>query len=599
MSFPGLRSVTVFLAGLVLVACSQEAPETVGSSSSKEAPQSVESSPAPSASPAFERSSLYVPVRDGTRLAMNIYRPVAQGEVVTTPMPVIFFFTPYRSRFQGEDGTITELAPAKSMGIMRMLDAGYTIAIADVRGKGASFGARRGFEDRTEAYDGYDLIQWLADQSWSNGVVGMAGCSYLGGSTVHVASTRPPALKAIFVGATDLDKYDFVRRGGITAQFNTRPDEPLSDDLMSLPMDADTDGSLLREAVAQHADNTPMAPLWYGMPFRDSISSLTGNAFWEEVGPYTYLEDLQDSGIPSYFWSNLKDEPTSQVILAAANLDSRLLIGPGSHCVPPPDYDLGGEIKRFFDFHLKNVDNGFDEDPRTTLWVENAPEGEHWRVGDFLPGEESETATWYLGSDNVMPEYAANNGSLGAVPGNTTQQQFTVSYDVGDGEYFAFWGEEQDENGLTYTSVPLAEDLHLEGYPITHLELSVDRDDANIFVYLEEVAPGGEIEVLAMGRLAASYRGTAQAPYDTLGLPWHSGLQKDHQPLRPGQQVTMDIAMMPVSHIVPAGYRLRLNIAGADPRQRNLPDIQQDPPPELTVYLGGETGSRLSLPVLK
>ena len=53
----------------------------------------------------------------------------------------------------------------------------------------------------------------------------MVGCSYLGGTTLHVASTAPPALKAAFIGATDIDKYAFVRNGGITAQFNTRPDE--------------------------------------------------------------------------------------------------------------------------------------------------------------------------------------------------------------------------------------------------------------------------------------------------------------------------------------------------------------------------------------
>src|SRR5690606_28658040 len=134
--------------------------------------------------------------------------------------------------------------------------------------------------------DGHDLVQWLAAQPFANGSVGMMGCSYLGGSTVQVASTAPPALKAIFVGASDLDKFDFVRRGGITAQFNTRPDGPLSDDLMSIPVDEDVDGSLLQAAVAQHAANTPRAALWYAMPFRDSISPHTGTAFWEEVGPW-------------------------------------------------------------------------------------------------------------------------------------------------------------------------------------------------------------------------------------------------------------------------------------------------------------------------
>ena len=201
-------------------------------------------------------------------------------------------------------------------------------------------------------------MQWLAAQPWSNGRVGMLGCSYLGGTTVHVASTAPAALKAIFTGASDLDKYAFVRRGGITAQFNTRPDEPLSDDLMSVPLDADGDGAQLRTAVAAHARNTPMAPLWYGMPFRDSVSPLTGNRFWQEAGPYPYLQTIRDAGIATYFWGNWEDEPTEQVLLLAANLGGKLLVGPGSHCVAPPGYDLGKEVRRYFDHHLLDRDTG-------------------------------------------------------------------------------------------------------------------------------------------------------------------------------------------------------------------------------------------------
>src|SRR5690606_26462784 len=164
-----------------------------------------------------------------------------------------------------------------------------------------------------------------------------------------VATTAPPALRAIFAGATDLDKFGFVRKGGVTAQFNTRPDEPLSDDLLSVPLDEDHDGSLLRTAVAEHARNMPMAPLWYGMPFRDSVSELTGNRFWEEVGPYTYLEPLSESGIATYFFSNWRDEPTAQMILAAENLGSRLLLGPGTHCATPPDFDFTAAGVRYLD----------------------------------------------------------------------------------------------------------------------------------------------------------------------------------------------------------------------------------------------------------
>jgi putative CocE/NonD family hydrolase len=534
----------------------------------------------------FVRSSLYVPVRDGTRLAMNVYRPATNGRAVATPLPVIFLFTPYRARYRNAQGMVAELAQARSLGLDRLLAAGYVIAEADVRGKGASFGARRGFQDRTEAQDGHDLVQWLAAQPWSNGIVGMAGCSYLGGTTVHVASTQPPALKAIFVGASDLDKFDFVRAGGITAQFNTRPDEPLSDDLASAPMDEDTDGSLLRAAVAEHAANTPMAELWYGMPFRDSVSPLTGTAFWEEVGPYTYLDALRAANLPAWFWSNLKDEPTSQVILAAANLDAKLLVGPGSHCAPPPDYDLGAELQRFFDHHLKGIDNGIDREPRNQWWVEQAPAGTNWLRSEDLFGSASTRHDWHLGAD----------GSLSSAPQAPAQQQLTVDYEVGAGEYFAFWVEPQDAHGLVYTSAPLAEDLHLEGYPIANLTVAADRADVNVFVYLEEVANDGSVEVLSNGRLAASYRATAQAPYDTLGLPWHTGRAEDHQPLTPGEAVALEIALLPVSRIVPAGHSLRFVVTGADPRQRNLAEIRQDPPPVMTLHLGNAS-ARVSLPV--
>jgi len=541
--------------------------------------------------PEHVRSSQYVAVRDGTQLAMNVYRPAVGGVALDTPMPVIFFFSPYRARYRNVAGAIVELSQARSMGLTRLLEAGYVIAEADIRGKGASFGARRGFQDRTEAWDGHDLVQWLSEQPWSNGVVGMAGCSYLGGSTMHVASTRPPALKAMFVGASDLDKFDFVRSGGITAQFNTRPDEPLSDDLMSVPMDADSDGSLLRRAVTQHVANTPMAQLWYGMPFRDSVSPLTGNRFWEEVGPYTWLDDLQASGIAAYFWSNLKDEPTAQMILAAANIDSKLLVGPGGHCAPPPGFDLGEEVQRFFDLHLKGIDTGIQHEPPYRWWVENAPAGSQWKQGSTLPGTQATPQTWYFG--------AADPAGLAMPMPATGQRSFTVDYNVGSEEYFAFWVEPQDEHGLIWTSAPLTRDLHLEGYPVVHVKLSADSPEVNVFAYLEEVDASGKVEVLASGRLAASYRALAKAPYETLGLPWHPGRSADHQPLVPGETVTLDIALLPVSRIIVAGHQLRMTLTGADPRQRNLAEIRQDPAPTLNIQQGGADGTRVELPVIE
>lgn len=544
------------------------------------------------------RESVYVPVRDGTRLAMNIYRAARDGVPVATPQPVVFAFTPYRARFHDANGKLVELAQFGSGGHTSLLDHGYVLAVADIRGKGASFGARRGFQDRTEAQDGHDLVQWLAAQPWSNGRVGMYGCSYLGGTTVHVATARPPALRAIFTGATDLDKYAFVRNGGITAQFNTRPDEPLSDDLMSLPLDGDVGGEQLRTAVAEHARNTPMAALWYGMPFRDSVSPLTGNRFWEEAGPYTYLDALKESGIATYYWGNWEDEPTGQVMLAAQNLGSRLLLGPGSHCVPPPGFDFAGEVRAYFDQHLKGDGTAgaareSTATPRVTWWLNGAPKGQEWQRSEQPPGTGLKPERWQLSA----PDAEGGEGRLHPRGAKRGESSFRVNYDMGSGEYFAFWVDSQHGKGASFLSEPLERERLMTGFPVVQLAISSDRPEPLLFAYLETVAPDGSAKVMAYGRLAAAYRQESRAPYDTLGLPWHSGMSAGFAPLGAGQTARLRFALTPVAQVVPAGSRLRLVVTGADPRQRNLREIRLDPPPLISVHTGRGRGSFIELPL--
>lgn len=547
--------------------------------------------------PDVARTSLYVPVRDGTRLAVNIYRPAEGESTVGKPLPVIFVFTPYRARFKDEQGKVSETALNDQLALRSLIRAGYVVAVADIRGKGASFGSRRGFQDRTEANDGYDLVQWLSKRPFADGKVGMLGCSYLGGTTLHVASTAPPALKAIFVGATDIDKYAFVRNGGITAQFNTRPDEAPSVDLASIPVDGDADGTMLKAAVAQHGFNTPMAPLWYGMPYRDSVSKLTGNAFWEEAGPYPYLGAIRKSGMATYFWGNWLDEPTSQVILEAANLNGKFLAGPSSHCVTPAGFDFTGEVTRYFDHYLKGVDNGIDRAPRATYWVEGLDGKGSYVRSNQLPGATSVRRSWFLTGGTSGTARSVNDGMLSAAAATPGSDMFTVNYDLPPPEYFAFWPMPMDEKGLSYTSPALAKPLKMIGYPVMHLQMAADRPDADVFAYLEQVAADGKAEVIAFGRLKISHRKPGKAPYDVMGLPWHSGLSKDVAPLPNGSKAMLDFALTPVSRVVPAGSRLRVTVTGADPRQRNLQDIKQTPPPVLTVFRGGGAGSRIDLPI--
>ncbi|WP_338446403.1 CocE/NonD family hydrolase [Pelagerythrobacter marensis] len=545
----------------------------------------------------YSRSSLYVPVRDGTRLAVNIYRPANGNVVERRKLPVIFVFTPYRARYFDKDGLVREIALSDRLALRSLIRAGYVVAVADIRGKGASFGHRRGFQDRTEARDGYDLVEWLARQDFSTGAVGMLGCSYLGGTTMHTATTAPPSLKAVFVGATDLDKYSFVRNGGITAQFNTRPDEPLEVDLASVPVDADSDGAMLRAAVAEHRANTPMAPLWYSMPYRDSVSEFTGNAFWEEVAPYRYLDAIRQAGIATYFWSNWRDEPTGQAILGAANLDGKFLAGPGNHCVPPADFDFTGEVVRYFDHHLKGVENGIDREPRAIYWVEGA---DTYERSDQLPGIQSRPVPFFLATGGGGAVQSANDGALGLAPPNLVgSDAFTVDYDLPSAEYFAFWPRPMDAHGLSYTTAPLDRDIKLVGFPVARLTVRTSHPDADLWVYLDRIDAEGEAEVVSFGRLKISHRKLSQAPFENLGLPYHSGLEADIQPPDADEWVPVSISLTPLSRVVSAGTRLRFTVTGADPRQRNLDDVKIDPPPVIAVRRGGLDASRLELPLAR
>jgi uncharacterized protein len=540
--------------------------------------------------PLVARRSFYLPMRDGVRLAVNVYRPAKAGTADAERHPVVFAFTPYRARYY-DKGKLVDLLDSHEFGLRNLVHQGYVVATADIRGKGASFGARRGFLDRTEAADGAEIVQWLAKQPYTTGKVGLIGCSYLGGSAMTVAGARPPALRAVFAAATDWDKHDFVRRGGITGQFNTRPDEPNTVDLASVPVDEDKDGSLLRQAVAQHANNTPMAKLWYGMPYRDSMSSLTGTRFWEEVGPYTHKQALAAPGLAWYFWSNWSDEPTEQMIRAAANLPGKLVIGPGSHCQPPKQFDVNDIQKRFFDRYLKDERNGIDTEPKYTWWRENGAGGELIR-SNRLPGEGVKRTALYLAMADDK-----QGGRLGPATPGRSSFNYAIDYDVPTDSYFPFWPESPDKLAAVFTTPPLAHAATIEGYTVVSIRAAADGPQANMFAYLEDVDPSGKAVVLAQGRLAGNHRKLGTAPYANLGLPYHSGVERDVAPLVPGEPVTMTFELSPRSYVVQPNHRLRVAIAGADPRQRNLAEIKGGLAKHWTLY-GGAAASRVEIPFL-
>jgi putative CocE/NonD family hydrolase len=542
--------------------------------------------------------SQYVPVRDGTRLAVDIYRPAVAGRAVDEKLPVIWMHTPYRRAYINAEGK--RVSAAEQAGLLQILRHGYVIAVVDTRGRGASQGARRGFQDRTEAQDAYDMTEWLAAQPWSDGNIGITGCSYVGGSALQATTVGAPHLRAAAPGCTDFDKYNFVSRGGITAQFNTRPENPEQDFGQGVaPVDEDADGSLAAAAIVAHKSGTPMAELWRGMPFRDDVSPLVGTRFWQEVDISRYTDVIERSKVGLFIWGNWKDEGSFEATLAFNNLGNprKLWMGGWGHC-QTGDFPMATELLRFFDYFLKHIDNGWSREPPIYFYTINAPKGQEWRSARRWPLPEARERQLLLGG-TATP---GNAGALAAALKPVDSDRFVVDYQPSCKEkvdlYFIFWPCVIDRHGLSYQTEPLATATHVAGNPLADLWISASTPDADLFVYLEDLSPDGKIEIVTHGRLRASHRGEQRPPYrNYMGLPYHRGNRVDQLPLVVDAPARMRVALLPTSIIIPAGHRLRLTIAGADPRQRSR-TVSFNPPPQITILHSDRHRSMLALPVL-
>ena len=140
-----------------------------------------------------------IPMRDGTTLYADIYRPDGPG-----PFPVILQRTPYDKTAPLSLNPLDPLKSARN---------GYTVVIQDTRGRYSSEGEFYCFRD--EITDGYDTVEWAASQPWSSGKVGMYGASYVGATQWLAALARPPHLTAIVPNVTASNYHEgWTYQGG-------------------------------------------------------------------------------------------------------------------------------------------------------------------------------------------------------------------------------------------------------------------------------------------------------------------------------------------------------------------------------------------------
>lgn len=577
---------------------------------------------------AIESTSFYLTMRDGVRIAIDLHVP--QGLKEEEKLPTILFQTRYvRSMdFRWPFSLFREKSPETERTINLFVPRGYAWVSVDARGSGASFGSRPYPWSPDEVKDGGEIVDWIIRQPWSDGTVGSLGWSYTGTTSEFLLVNNHPAVKAVAPRFALFDAYtDIAFPGGIHshwftktwATFNSMLDRNAIHEWGMLPaltvkgtrpVDADKDGSMLGAAVAEHQANYDVHEQALGVTYRDDIApSALGTI--DDFSPHKYLDALNSSGAAVYSFTGWFDgayQHSGIKRFLSLTTARKLTIGPWDHsiCIRPwwpnggkPEFDFDAEMLRFFDFHLKGIENGVMEEKPVhyyTMVEEKWKSADGWPPpskltrfyfadGNTLAAEKPDTSE---GFDTYHVDYTAGTDLKSRWVSLVNVEQIIIEY-MG-------WNE-KDEKLLCYTSPPLEKDMEVTGHTVVRLYVSSTADDGNFFVYLQDVDPHGHAMYVTDGQLRVLHRKLSddEPPY-VHAVPYRTFMRKDGMPLAPGEVTEIVFDLLPTSYLFKKGHSVRVAIAGAD--KDHFPLMQQDPPPTLRFFRNGTYSSSVELPVV-
>jgi len=505
-----------------------------------------------------------VPMRDGTVLRANVFRPDVPGR-----FPGLLMRTPYGKPEGGFD---------------RYVHAGYVVVAQDTRGRYASDGKYVPFtvEDTGDAEDGYDSVEWLAGQPYCNGKVGTMGASYNAWMQWKLAKLRPPHLVAMCAYSipTELTEVDWPgafrparrvhwwintiapdlrRRRGLPGPHTPEEARRIWNDIehgrwlgfmpwLELPR-------YLPDGLAEYVEDWLRHPNRRAWKFAEAhgeieVPNLDFSGWYDHCsGTIGHLKGMQ---------KNARTE--------LARTQTKLIIGPWNHVGlggrrigdfdfgPQAELDLNGLIIRWFDRWLKGVDNGVDREPPVRYFVMGSAE---WKSADTWPPDGMREATYYLssngdasrveGSGLLTPEMpgeepcdAYTYDPKDPVPTLWTRDLFTVPSDRRTLEY--------RQDILRYRTPPLERDVEVVGHPEVVLYASSSAPDTDFFARLVDEPPDGPALEVCYGMVRARHR---------------NSLDREEL-LTPGEITEFRIRLGPTACRFLKGHRIRLEITSSD-----------------------------------
>lgn len=582
--------------------------------------------PAPFALPSRPRS-VYVTMRDGVRIAVDVYLP--QGEAAPPRFPTIVVATPYYRRFRTSDPDV-ERSPMAFRYRDAFVPRGYVLLVMDVRGTGASFGHRDAFRSPKERDDYGEIVQWIVDQPWSDGRVGATGISYPGAASLFLASTGHPAVKAVAPLFVINDIHgDQLYPGGMLSRVWVEDyndcivalDHDRTEDLRRYayfgdprllgpePVDEDPQGELLAQAMREHRQSFNLRDAAGEYFYRGDGLAHDPSLTLERCSPGHYLDriapDVAILSVSGWYDGSGYSNATIGRFLALNRDRHHLLLGPWDHGArtngspwrgaQAPEFELFGEVIRFFDHYLMELPTGLERERPVHYFSVHA---ETWRESTSWPPLPRD-ATLHFAPGRLdrqppaAPAATVMQVDFTATTGRQSRWERLGLRDVP--VYYGDWSER--ERALPhFDSAPFECATELTGHAIARLTIASSEADAAIFVYLAEVEADGRSRYVTEGFLRALHRATAPPPRERGGdWTFHPCTRAAARPLVPGEPAPLEIALLPVSWVFARGSRLRVSIAGAD--ALHFPPVPHGSPPRIELRCGGADGSRIELPM--
>lgn len=500
---------------------------------------------------------------DGCRLSARVWRPV---DADSNPVPAILEFLPYRKR----DGTATRDALTHPWFAKR----GYACIRVDMRGNGDSEGLMEDEYTQQELDDAVSTIQWLADQPWCSGTVGMMGISWGGFNALQVAALQPAPLKAIISLCSTADRYadDIHYKGGCLLNENLGWGATMWSYSSRAP-----DPALRpnwRELWLKRLENQTFLPSTW-------LRHQTRDAYWQHGSVCEDFSAIRAATLAIGGWGDAYKN-TVPLLVEQLNAPVKGIMGPWVHkyphfAVPEPRIGFLQEALRWWDHWLKGLDSGVETDPDYRAYLMDGVRPHRWyndRPGRWI--SEQTGATSHLSNLTL----SLSNAGLGQDEPLDTRVRSPQTCGMDGGEYCAIWlgpdmpGDQRTDDAVSacFDGPPLSEDLDIVGAPRICLNVSADRPQAQIAVRLNHIHPDGASTRITYGVLNLSHRDSHAQPTPlTPGAPYEISLDLDH-----------------IAYRVPKGHRVRVAVSSA-----YWPLIWPSPEP-VELHL---TGGTITIPI--